>query len=483
MSGSHRYPPPTRRLPAQPNLEQLKKQAKDLLGRYRAGDAAAAAEVAQFEHRPDLETFALNDAQRVLARAYGYDSWSKLKAFVDGVTIARFGEAAKAGDMEQVRAMLAARPELVGMDMSGGDEHRALHYAVLRRDVPMVRLLMQAGADARKGIFPHRDATSAVALARDREYADIMQAIEEEEQRRRAELSCPNSTISPAQDRISAAIVRGNREAAIEMLHADPGLIRACDRDGSTPLHVAAEEVDAELVAWLLQHGGSVRKKDRRGWTALDRAALGVDPREDSAQRFRAVAKLLLDGGAEMTVRAAVALGESGPVRAFVEASPDLLREIGSGGGLVTLAVKHGQVEMVRLLLDLGADPDERIVLKELEEPTPSWGFALWWAAMAGNLEISRLLLDRGADANANVYASGWPLRNAWVNGHEAVKALLIERGARTHPYMLSEFHDVEGARRLLAEDSGDELARELAWSAGDQGCPEILEMALPGSV
>ena len=123
-----------RRLPEQPNLEQLRKQAKDLLKNYRSGDAAAIAEVERFERNPQREGFTLTDAQRVLARAYGFQSWPKLKAFVDGVTIERFAEAVKRGDVAQTRGMLADRPELVSMDRSEGDEHRAIHYAVLRRD-------------------------------------------------------------------------------------------------------------------------------------------------------------------------------------------------------------------------------------------------------------------------------------------------------------------------------------------------------------
>ena len=74
----------------------------------------------------------------------------------------------------------------------------------------MVRLLMQQGADARKGIWPHCDATSALAIARERGYSEVVAAIEDEEQRRRQELSCPNAAVSPAQDRISAAIERHN---------------------------------------------------------------------------------------------------------------------------------------------------------------------------------------------------------------------------------------------------------------------------------
>ena len=480
MSGSFRYPAPTRRLPQNPNLEQLRKQAKNLLEAYRSGDLAAIAEVKQFERNPSPSKFALHDAQRVLARAYGYESWSKLKAFVDGANVASFAETVKSGDISQVRKMLASRPELIGMDRAENDEHRALHYAVLRHDVAMVRLLMEAGADARKGIFPHRDATSALALARDREYQDVVAVIEQEEMRRREEMSCPNATVSPAQDQISAAIAEGDTARAKHLLQADLSLIHACDRDGASPLHVAAEHTNAELVAWLLDRHANVHKKDLRGLTALDRAALSAGPRNDIARRFPTVARLLLDHGAEITIRAAVALGDESRIRELVSADPDLLRQIGQGGGLVSLAVNHGKLEIVRLLLDLGADVNERIMLDQLEQPTPSSGMPLWYAAFAGRLDIAQLLLDRGADPNANVYASGWPLLHAWRNKHEAVKRLLLDRGAKLQPYMIAEAHDVDEARRMLVENPTEELAREFAWSAADHGCAEIVELALP---
>jgi hypothetical protein len=146
MSDPRFTPVFARRLPQQPNLEQLKKQAKELLEQFRAGELTAVAEVRQFERNPNPSHFTLNDAQRVLASAYGFESLLKLKAFIDGATIARFADAVKAGDMTQVRSMLASRPELVGMDRAGNDEHRGLHYAVLSRNAPMVRLLMEAGA-------------------------------------------------------------------------------------------------------------------------------------------------------------------------------------------------------------------------------------------------------------------------------------------------------------------------------------------------
>ena len=80
--------------------------------------------------------------------------------------------------------MLKARPELADMTVSYGDEHRAIHYAVIHRRSEIARLLMQKGANARAGIHPHRDATSAATLARERGYDEIVAIIEEEESRR-----------------------------------------------------------------------------------------------------------------------------------------------------------------------------------------------------------------------------------------------------------------------------------------------------------
>lgn len=462
-----------RRLPSQPNLEQLRKQAKDLLEQLRSGQPEAISEVHRFEHHPDPSGFALNDAQRILARAYGFDSWPKLKAFVDGANVSRLAEAVKAGDLAQVRTLINSRPELVGMDMAENDEHRALHFAVLHRHPAMVKLLMEAGADARKGIFPHRDATSALTIARDREYSEIVTIIEEEERLRRQELSCPNATVSPVQDQINAAISNGDSASAIRLLEADRSLIQACDRNGRTPLHIAAEEADEDVVAWLLNRRAKVNHPDIHDLTPLDRAALSAEA------RFPAIANLLLQQGAELTIRAAVALGEGDRVAELVKANPGILRDISSHGGLLTLAVKHRQTAIVKQLLDLGADVDERMYLKEVEEPTLSWGMPLWNAALVNHLEIVELLLERGADPNANVYASGWPLRNAWNHKDDSVRRLLLARGAKIHPYMVAENHDIAEARRILDSNPSEDLINELAWSAADHGCPAIVELAI----
>ncbi len=62
-------------LPSRPHLGQLKKQAKDLLLAYRAGDPDAQEEFQSHPRSVSRDEAKLTDAQLVLSRSYGYDSW------------------------------------------------------------------------------------------------------------------------------------------------------------------------------------------------------------------------------------------------------------------------------------------------------------------------------------------------------------------------------------------------------------------------
>ena len=176
--------PPTRALARHPDLSQLKRQAKELLTAFEAGEPEAVAEATRHYRGAKAGMFALHHAQLVLARSYGFDSWPKLKAYVDGITVGRLIDAVRAGDIDTVRPMLSVRPELAHMDASENDEHRALHHAVLQRQPAIVELLMEHGADAQKGIWPHRDATSPLTIALERDYTEIVDIIRAAESRR-----------------------------------------------------------------------------------------------------------------------------------------------------------------------------------------------------------------------------------------------------------------------------------------------------------
>jgi len=82
---------PTRGLPGDANLEQLKKGAKSFQRAFRSGDASAAEVVNEFHPRlgsavpgsPELVGFTRADAQLVVARSFCFPSWAKLKAHLE----------------------------------------------------------------------------------------------------------------------------------------------------------------------------------------------------------------------------------------------------------------------------------------------------------------------------------------------------------------------------------------------------------------
>ena len=75
---AHRTHPPARAMRENPDIDQLRRQAKELLEAYRAQAPEAVLEVGAHHRTATPDTFALHDAQFVLARSYGFESWPKL---------------------------------------------------------------------------------------------------------------------------------------------------------------------------------------------------------------------------------------------------------------------------------------------------------------------------------------------------------------------------------------------------------------------
>ena len=67
-------------LPAHPDLEYYRKQAKHLLRSYEAGDAAARDRAAEVLGDRAAGRFLLSDAQFVLAQEHGFRTWAEFRA-------------------------------------------------------------------------------------------------------------------------------------------------------------------------------------------------------------------------------------------------------------------------------------------------------------------------------------------------------------------------------------------------------------------
>jgi hypothetical protein len=101
-----------RRLPVRPDLDQLHRQAKELLRAIHARDADAIAEFRA--HHPqiiDPAAARLADAQLALARAYLAPSWTRL------VQAVRLADAIWRDDLDVVRALVTQNPSLIGEDV------------------------------------------------------------------------------------------------------------------------------------------------------------------------------------------------------------------------------------------------------------------------------------------------------------------------------------------------------------------------------
>jgi ankyrin repeat protein len=353
-----------RRMRQHPDLEQLKRQSKELLAAFRAADPAAVNEATAFYDDPQPATFALHDAQLVIARSYGFDSWPKLKAYVDGVTIRRLVEAVSHGDIERVRAMLKAGPELANMAVSYSDEHRAIHYAAMHRQPEITRLLMRKGANARAGIHPHRDATSAWRLARERGYDDIVAIIEEEENRKAK--PAHELTIAPAieLDNAERTAVANNDLQWLRSSLAEGKLANQVRWSDGGLLTVAVRNNRPEVLKFLLDEckfDPDERVSGGEGdWVAYSQ---GHPLWNAAAMGLSEIANLLLDRGANPNVH----VDSSGsPVHSAYSHQQwkmvDLLR---ARGGFVTAdtAALYRETELARQIL---ADEERGIFPRNL---------------------------------------------------------------------------------------------------------------------
>ncbi len=132
---------------------------------------------------------------------------------------------------------------------------------------------------------------------------------------------------------------------------------------------------------------------------------------------------------------------------------------------------------MLKLLLDLGCDPDDRCQLLSYPGEVFSWGQPLWHAAGESQYDYANALLNAGADPNAQNYASGNPVSRAYNNKDRMMVDLLFSRGGTVGLTTALLEGDAEQAFRLM--DAGDEDPWSVLDCAIDGGNPEIVRRAM----
>jgi ankyrin repeat protein len=273
------------------------------------------------------------------------------------------------------------------------------------------------------------------------------------------------------------AVVLGDAGRVQEMLRRDPGLATRPDpRSGWAPLHAVAAS----------------------RWHRLDPARAGG---------LVAVARLLLDAGADPAARTGGPRSDWTPLRCAVAgaANPAITRLLLEHGAVpgdpdlylacfgdddhesLRLLLGHatdvdqttalaapisvGDTEGARLLLEAGADPNHlppADLYRGNHADDPPWP-AVYAAVRSGApLELVELLLDHGADPDAPGPDGRSPYRLALSEGRTDLADLLRRRGAGDDATATDRFlaaclrADRAEAQRLLAADPGLR-----AWLAG----------------
>lgn len=227
---------------------------------------------------------------------------------------------------------------------------------------------------------------------------------------------------------ISIAAARGYVDTVKMLLNSGADTVNA---ERKTVLMIAVEGGHLELVENLLDRNINVNAADDSGWTALHGAASSGSPK---------LVRLLLDAGARADVLDeyfgatplvfAARLGHTDVLKVMLEKDVDVDQRDRDGNTALMMATLWLKPQSVKVLLDAGADANAEKIEPHFLTGEEHAFTALWFAVSDGNLEITRMLLDAGANPNHVGTNNQSVAMLAQLEGHTEISRLLRLHGA-----------------------------------------------------
>lgn len=355
--------------------------------------------------------------------------------FASQICASEIHDAVAAGNVEQVRTLLAADPTLIN-DRDTAQSlplHRAAYYG----NTAIIKLLLDNGADINIG---DRENTSPLTIA---------------------------------------AML--NQMEAVRLLTERGASVTARDINGETPLVSATRRGNLEMVRYLIGHGAPVTDTSRLGSNCLIiAAAIGADSLVDYffaknldinavnanghdalflaiINGYTNMALNLIEHGADIYFRNAqgetrlhVAAWTADTAIASALVARGLTVDARDNYGVTPLTnTGYGNLPMAQWLIDHGADVNAR---------TDTTAAPLLRAVWGGNADIVRLMVGCGAEVNYHGRNEGPPLEAAVTRGEREMAGILLEGGADV------DFTDRNYGRTMLhfAAINGDSAMAQL---------------------